>query len=226
MGEWWFSGMMAVWGKGEDFIKEDRSVVSASLFTDENDEWKNTIREQYDLFLKYNHGRPIAFFDSFYEANNFTREFMLQWNFEMRKKLNRPGDEKVPPYLPEEIPPAIRARYKDDCLVFFNKEAGLEFLTRMCPVIPDENNKLYIGRIDPSLAMQLVIANDCSCSFVHFALEHYGLRKYLLFPGEKNPRLVPDNLDFLLRLYKRNGYFPEPQVHMVDLKRFRQQRKI
>ncbi len=221
MGEWWFSGMMLVWGKEKDFSKADKSLISASLFSDENDEWKKTINDQYDLFLKFNHGRPVAFFDSFFEANNFIRDFMFQWNFEMRKKLNQPGDEKIPPFLPQEIPPAIRERYNDDCLVFFNKEAGIEFLTHMCPVIPDENNKLYKGSTDPALPMHLVMANDCSCGFVNFALDQYGFRKYLLFPGEKNARLVPDNLDFLIRLYKRNGYFPEPQVHMVDSKRFR-----
>ena len=220
MDEWWFSGMMAIWGKGKEFFKKERSLVVASLFSDENDEWKNTIHEQYDVFLNYNHSKPIAFFNSFFEANNFTREFMLQWNFHMRKKLNQPGNEIVPPFLPEEIPPSIREHYKDNCIVFFNKEAGLEFFTGMCPVIPDENNALYKGKIDPSLAMHLVIANDCSCGFVHFTLDHYGLKRYLLFPGEKNPRLVPDNLDFLLRLYKRNAYFPEPQIHAVDLKRW------
>ncbi len=200
MDEWWFSGVMAVWGKGKDFFKEDRSLSSGSLFTDENDEWKNTIQEQYDLFLKFNHGTPIAFFSTFFDTNSYMREYMLQWNFLMRKKLNRPGEENIHPYLPEEIPPAIRDHYKDNCVVFFNKEAGLEFLTSMCQLIPDENNTLYNGKIDPALAMHLVIANDCSCGFVHFALDHYGLKKYLLFPGEKNPRLVPDNLDFLLRL--------------------------
>jgi hypothetical protein len=220
MGEWWFSGMMAVWGKSKDFFEKEKSIEAASLFSDENDNWKKTIGEQYDLFLKYNHDRPVAFFHSFFEANNFIRDFMLQWNFEMGKKLNRPGDEKVPPYLPEEIPPAIRDRANDDCLIFFNKEAGIEFLTHLCPVIPDEKNKIYKGKIDPALPMNLLIANNCSCGFVHFALEQYGFRKYLLFPGEKNARLVPDNLDFLLRLYKRNGYFPAPQVHMVDSKRF------
>jgi hypothetical protein len=221
MGEWWFSGMMAVWGKEKDFFKADKSLASASLFSDENDEWKKTIDDQYDLFLKFNHGRPVAFFDSFFEANNIIRDFMFQWNFEMRKKLNQPGDENIPPFLPQEIPPAIRERSNDNCLVFFNKEAGIEFLTHLCPVIPDENNKLYKGSIDPALPMHLVMANDCSCGFVNFTLDQYGFRKYLFFPGEKNARLVPDNLDFLLRLYKRNRYFPEPQVHMVDSKRFR-----
>ena len=81
MGEWWFSGMMAVWGKEKDFFKADKSLIDASLFSDENDEWKKTIDDQYDLFLKFNHGRPVAFFDSFFEANNFIRDFMLQWNF-------------------------------------------------------------------------------------------------------------------------------------------------
>ncbi|MDP4282632.1 MAG: DUF3843 family protein [Bacteroidota bacterium] len=198
MGEWWFSGMMAVWGKEKDFFKADKSLVSASLFSDENDEWKKTIDEQYHLFLKYNHSRPVAFFDSFFAANSFVREFMLQ-----------------------EIPPAIRERSSDDFVVFFNKEAGIEFLTHICPVIPDENNNLYKGRVDPKFPMHLVMSNDCSCGFVNFTLDQYGFRKYLLFPGERNARLVPDNLDFLLRLYKRNGYFPEPQVHMVDSKHFR-----
>ncbi|HPS63414.1 MAG TPA: DUF3843 family protein [Bacteroidales bacterium] len=221
MEEWWFSGMMAIWGKSKDFFEKDNSIESASLFSDENEDWKQTTDEQFELFLKYNHGRPVAFFDSFFEANNFIREFMLQWNFEMRKKLNQQGDEKVPPFLPREVPPSIRERSQDDCLVFFNKDAGIEFLTHMCPVIPDEQNKLYKGSIDPALPMHLVMANECSCGFVHFSLDQYGFRKYLLFPGEKNARLVPDNLDFLLRLYKRYGYFPEPQVHMVDSKRFR-----
>jgi hypothetical protein len=89
----------------------------------------------------------------------------------------------------------------------------------MCPVMPDEKNPLFKGRVDPALPMNLLTADDCSTGFFQFTLDQYGFRKYLLFPGERNARLIPDNLDFLLRLYKRNVYFPEPQVHFVDTKR-------
>ncbi|MEI6577004.1 MAG: hypothetical protein WCO63_12580 [Bacteroidota bacterium] len=83
-------------------------------------------------------------------------------------------------------------------------------------MIPDKNNRWYSGKVNPGLAMDLVVSSDRSCKFINYILDQYNFKKDLLFPGENIAALVPDNLDFLLRYYKRNAYFPEPQVHLVD----------
>ncbi|MDP1621235.1 MAG: hypothetical protein Q8M08_02740 [Bacteroidales bacterium] len=49
MNVWWFSGVMASWGKANDLFTNKKSVADASLFTDEDDSWRETIDEQYEL---------------------------------------------------------------------------------------------------------------------------------------------------------------------------------
>jgi hypothetical protein len=93
MGEWWFSGVLSSFELTDEILLDEVSnPANANLFSDENLK-KEAILEQYESFLEYNNGSPIAFLEDMSAFKNFTNQFLRFHNKKMSKKRDFAYDE-------------------------------------------------------------------------------------------------------------------------------------
>jgi hypothetical protein len=97
--------------------------------------------------------------------------------------------------------------------VFFNPKSGIEIYHNIvCHCISDKNNPFYTG--DAFDLELLITVQTLSKEFVDYIIENQIIKLELdenAFPPDVFPLLM-DNLDFLLRFYRREKYWSEPTV--------------
>lgn len=216
--EWWFSGTYSLYPYKKGFEEDEkRSEAGRSFFDDEIEKKSEFIGSQYEHFLRFNGGSPIAFLN----GKNELEKFMANWNDWYTGTLNftekdiREAHERaVKAGLPEN-PGKIRLDVPDHpMVVWFNPASGIEIIFGFNEIIPDPANQFYDESADLTETLALLIAPGCSADAVKYLVKNYKLPG-MRFPGDKTSRNILRDLDFLLRFYKREDYFPTPRVSFI-----------
>ncbi len=217
-GEWWFSGTQLAWGYDADMIrKEEESEKSKILFGKDPAVQREENRQLFRSFLKFNQGKPLAFVESEEAANSFIRDFLAFHNSSLMRsaRMGRKGRR-----LPEkEVFPENKSKNKDPDLVrkedipgmvFCDPDSGIELVFGFNDLIPDTRNKWYMGHDteeDPgNETMMMLETPHISGNWMKYLVSTYDLPG-LEFPGLSGHELLMDNLDFMLRFWKRKGYY-------------------
>jgi len=202
-GEWWFSGAQLNWGYDEKLIREEKeSEKSRMLFGKDPDERRKENRQLYPSFLKFNHGKPLAFVESQEAANRVIHDFVEYHNTSRKrfslKDQNQPKLPEPDPVQGEQIPG----------MIFYDPDAGINLAFGFNNLIPDKRNNSYVKGAedeDGNEAMRMLESPYISGNWMHYLVAHYDFPG-LEFPGLSGRELLMNNLDFMLRLWKRKGY--------------------
>jgi hypothetical protein len=211
--EWWFSGAQLAWGYNADLIrKEKESERSRMLFGEDQDVNKAHLEQQYASFLEFNKGKPLAFVESEEEAGNFIRDFLLFHN----QSLDAPAGEKKKarerimeaglPIRPVENSSHGGAEPVPG-MIFFSQGSGIQTAFGLNDLVPDPDNRWYREEDAGEEAMRLLYSHFISGDWMHYLAENYDFPG-LDFPGLGGKELLMENLDFMLRFWKRKGYYP------------------
>jgi hypothetical protein len=209
-GEWWYSGTyVANTITDEILIEETADPYAAALFGDESKK-REVIGDHYRAFLEFNNGKPTKFFRNMTELHGFIREFYRYHNEKIsgvpqKENKRETGFDKS----------LLEGDRKDETniILFFNKNSGLE-IAFYGEYIPDENNPCYNPEHEPMEKTNLLFDKTVSKEFVEYVLGNYKI-SFNLFPNDIDNRLLLDNLDFILRFYKKDNYHTKPQITMV-----------
>jgi len=201
-GEWWFSGLFSfIESSKEKIIRSEKQSVaslSAVAFLYCEDEKVNEILDlQYNAFLEFNSGSQIAFLSS-EQVNVFIDKFTEYYNASIHKK------GKVSKWK------NMLLETNDSDLVFFNPKSGLEIVTSLNSSFPMPNNPYCKEKNITEDFMFLILSNEISAELVYFCIDNCKDRIYYLHSEEG--KAVFDNIDFILRFYKKEHYFAEPAV--------------
>ena len=104
-------------------------------------------------------------------------------------------------------------------MIFFNRESGIQMVFGLNDLVPDPDNASY--REDATMdvsnnesdtesgheTMRLLYSSHISGDWMHYMVNNYDIPE-LDFPGEGGRELLMENLDFMLRFWKRKGYYP------------------
>ena len=210
--KWWYVGSYVEVENDPDLIRQEQeNEEERYLFEDDPEfDMKEYRRKQYDAFLKFNKGKRMVFVESEIEAGKLIEDFMLLHTGSSRlpareKRLQREilrefdlagENDTGREDLPAEPTPGM---------LFYNPESGFEMAFGFNNLIPDPDNPWYTpdNDFDP---MKLVVSGDISGEWMHYIFETYDLSG-ISFPGEEGEALLMENLDFMLRFWKREGYF-------------------
>jgi len=183
--EWWFSGMFGATSYDPDIINEEKkSPVSKELFREPAEKQRNEIQRQYKAFLKFNNGKPIAFFERTEEAGRFILNFLESYKSSpgisprvVKKALQR-SRKKGFPGPPKEL--NIPDEIKDvPGFVYFNHESGIEITYGYNDLIPDPDNPVYDEKESRNRSIELISAPEISRECSLYLLENYK-------PGHNN----------------------------------------
>jgi hypothetical protein len=223
--EWWFSGTTASWGYDADLIrKEKNSETSRMLFGEDPVSKKMKNEQLYSSFLKFNNGKPIAFVESEEKAGSFIRDYLVFHNesLDISASEKREGSKRI---LKNELlmRPGRSSEHGDNeavpGMIFFNRESGIQMAFGFNDLVPDPDNASFKEDLTVDVsdnesdnesaheAMRLLYSFYISGDWMRYLVNNYDIPG-LDFPGDGGRELLMDNLDFMMRFWKRKNYYP------------------
>lgn len=221
--EWWFSGIFFAEEYSEKKVSsEKRSMMSrmaVSFLDKDSDTMKEVTEKQYETFLKFNKGSQIAFMLS-EEIDSFNKAFYEFYNSsielteEQRKKTKK---RKEIPYFDSDESMNDEDMYDEDmsetALAFYNPNGGLEFALGINNAFPSENNPYYNADESGEDIEFLLMSEEMSTELVMFWIENY--KDKLPFFQTDFGKIFTDNIDFLLRFWKKENYLSNIKITIV-----------
>jgi len=216
-GDWWFSGAQLSWEYNADLIEKEKNSESSKMLFGEDSVLKKKKNEQlYTSFLKFNKGKPIAFVESEEMAGNFIQDFLIFHNdfLDAPAQEKRKGREKIMETNLRKrsgITSAQGSIGPVPGMIFFHRESGIQMAFGLNNLVPDPDNASYSAHEDRNEndpeSMRLLYSSYISGDWMHYLVNNYDIPG-LDFPGEGGRELLMENLDFMLRFWKRKGYYP------------------
>jgi len=220
--EWWFSGTHYQIPFNADLILDEKQSLAArarvnfldhSLYNADD-----TLRKQEKAFLDYNRGSQIAFLPS-EKMNEFLTGFIQHFN----DSLNLSGEEveqskkrfRADGLTLENTPLDLwdASDTPETGLVFFNPKSGCEVVFGVNSAFPLPNNPYFQEELtqehfmrllmDPSISPEIVLVCIDHCKEKLAVLNTFPLRKFL------------DDIDFLLRFWKKDNYHTTPAITFI-----------
>ena len=184
--------------------------LSEHIFDDENEK-KKFVRSFEKVFLELTNGKPITYM----RENREYAEFYLHLSRKHAKIVDpQITDEELDEYYKNFIEDSENtfSGNNEAIGVFFNTNRGFEmYYESVISCMPDESNPYYAHK---TFNLSDLITNQVfSPEFVTYIIENELIRLHLC--NYKNPDIfdiIKENLDFLLRFYRRSNYFSKPEV--------------
>jgi hypothetical protein len=216
--EWWFSGAQLAWGEDNELIRNEKESEESGMLFGKNPAVKRKENgEIYKSFMKFNQGNPMAFVENSRAAEEFIQDFLAHHNKSLMKSLQtRSKGRKIfePNLIPEieqRIPDSEHSEIETiPGMLYCDPDTGIELVFGHNDLIPDPRNKWHTA--DPTeedLAdgtLRMLESKHISGNWMKYLVSNYDLPG-LGFPGLSGQVLLMDNIDFMLRFWKREGYF-------------------
>ncbi len=210
--EWWYSGIY-IQNEMDDklLLEETANPYYAALFADKNIQHE-FLNEQYESFLEFNKHKPVWFASDPKDLNRFMERFISFHN----EKIDIENGTK-PPNM--EIDSDGKMLGETDTIspghtiLFFNKDKGIEIMS-YAEYVPDKNNPCYNPDADPKITAEMIFDTSVSKDFIIYLIENYKIL-FQIFSNDHEDAILKNNLDFLLRFYKREDYHRQSQISLV-----------
>ncbi len=220
--EWWFSGVYFQNEFNADLVlKEKNSLESRSAVNflyHKSEEIQDSLKKQYKAFLHYNNGLPIAFMTSdkltefpreyldFYrDALNISQEEIEESRKEARKEgfLGSGEEQKANDF----------SDIADSGLVFFNPKSGVEIVLECNSAFPVAENSFFNEEESEDHIFRLLMDESISAELAMYCIDNF--KDKLPFFTKGAGKLYLNDIDFLLRFWKKERYYAEPSITAI-----------
>ena len=99
-------------------------------------------------------------------------------------------------------------------LVFFNPKSGLEIISGYNSDFPLPDNKFFKPEESEEHFNELLYDENTSAELVYFCIDN--CHKKLPFLKETEYKIILNDLDFLLRFWKKENYFSLPRISILN----------
>jgi Protein of unknown function (DUF3843) len=193
--QWWLSGAMIIWGdKGHRDVPDEKLKEEAFLFADLNDSEGREKQKEYDAFMEFNKGKPMAFKENPVEMDAFVNQF-----FEFY--LSQYTDEGVL----EGRSPEMDQHQQIPGMLFASPVSGIQIVYGLNACIPDEHNPWYDEKQAADISERLWYSPHVNGEWVCYLLENFSIPPPE-FPGIVSNEMINEDIDFMLRFWKMKAY--------------------
>ena len=217
--EWWLSGSyMKIPYNKELIMKEKNSILNKNSLNFLDDkltkESNKILAKQFEIFKKFNNGSQIAFLPSD-RINEFYMDFMIYYN----NSLNLSNKEKAKQqklrdkYSFSQDTGVNFSEIGETGLVFFNHRRGIEIGLEVARAFPLPENPYFDENESTKAFMAMLLSDEFSPELIKFCVEN--CKDKLPFFIEGYGQFIIDDLDFLLRFFKKNIYHPTPNISLI-----------
>ncbi|MDD7887157.1 DUF3843 family protein [Flavivirga sp. 57AJ16] len=216
--EWWFSGNFSISDFDADVILDQKNSLEARSevnFLNDPKKIDDILRKKEKAFLSFNNNSPIAFLKA-NEVETFLSNYISHYiktlnlsNKQQKEALQRIKDDgySYNKNNPEDF------NSEEEAIIFFNSKKGVEIYFDIINAFPDENNPFFTHEDNDDI-MHLLISPDYSVELVLYFVETY--KNKLSFFKKEPYKSYLDDLDFLLRFWKKDNYFTKSAITLID----------
>ena len=215
--EWWFSGVFFQINYNADLILDEKNSIESRIavnFLDhQTKDMDDILEKQLKVFKAFNNDMQIAFMDS-KKVESFIKDYIEFYNNYLnisdKEKEEANQRAKNEGYFGKEFEVKTLSEFSESGLVFFNPKSGTEIALAINSAFPLKSNPFYNENESEEHIMNLFFAEDLSTELAMYCVNNFRT-KLPFFKGAEG-QLYLDNIDFLLRFWKRGNYFSKPSI--------------
>lgn len=218
--EWWFSGIQFQTPFDTKLVLKEKNSIGSRMsvnFLDfKSKEVEETLEKQFKAFKDLNKGSQIAFMKSD-KINEFCRAYIDFYNKslnlsdkEIKESKERSRKEGV-----FDIENVSENYFEDPetGLVFFNPKSGVEIALAVNSAFQMPNNPYFEKVLSEEHIMRLLTDESISTELAMFCIDN--CKTELPFFKEGLGKLYLEDIDFLLRFWKKNNYHSKPSISFI-----------
>ena len=216
--EWWFSGIYFQVPFNADLVLNEKNSLESRkqvnfLYHDTND-IKITIELQHQAFLSFHNGSSVAFLPSD-KIEEFIRNYIEYFNNTLdltdEEKEQAHKRAKADGFFGDNNDKQIDFTETGETgLVFFNPKSGVEIAIGLNNAFPLPNNPWFDVKNSEDDIYNLFFSEQISTELAMFCIEN-GKNKLPFFKDGLG-RMFLEDIDFLLRFWKKGNYHARPSI--------------
>lgn len=216
-GEWWFSGVFFQQSFNPDLILDEKdsleSRMAVNFLDHQTQETSEMLKKQMSAFKDFNNGSLIAFLPSvkieeFYERYieffNSTLNLSEKEIREAKKRLRDDG------FLGTNDTHKDFSEVSETGLAFFNPKSGAEIALAVNSAFPMSSNPYFKVEDSENHVMRLLMDESLSTELAMYCIDN--CKDKLSFFTKGVGRKYLEDIDFLLRFWKKDSYHTVPSI--------------
>lgn len=215
--EWWFSGVYFQTEFNPDLVLDEKNSMESRIdvnFLDHQEKNMDKILgEQLNAFKRFNNNQPIAFMESA-QIESFIKDYIEFFNNSLNLSQKEKDEAKQRTredgFFGNESEAKDFSEVSESGLVFFNPKSGTEIALAVNSAFPIKNNLFFNKEESEEHIMRLLFAEELSTELAMYCIDN--CKDDLDFFKSTEGKIYLDNIDFLLRFWKRGNYFTRPSV--------------
>lgn len=215
--EWWFSGVYFQTEFNADLVLDEKNSMesrSAVNFLDfQSKDMDDILNNQFKAFKEFNNNQQIAFMDS-NKIDSFIKKYIEFFNNSLNLSQKEEDEAKqrvrTDGFFGDDYETKDFSDVSESGLVFFNPKSGAEVALAVNSAFPLKNNAFYNEKNCEEHIIRLLYAEELSTELVWFCIDNF--KNDLKFFESAEGKMYLDNIDFLLRFWKRENYFTKPTI--------------
>jgi len=197
--EWWFSGVYF--------------QIAVNFLDHQEKNMDEILGEQLNAFKVFNNNKQIAFMDSV-KLESFVKDYIEFFNNSLNLSQKEKDEAKQRArddgFFGNESEARDFSEVSESGLVFFNPKSGTEIALAVNSAFPMKNNPFFNEVESEEHIMRLLFSEELSKELVMYCIDNF--KDDLEFLKSAEGKIYLDNIDFLLRFWKRGNYFTKPSI--------------
>ncbi len=221
--EWWFSGVFFQQPFNADLILDEKNSIesraSVNFLDHQTEEVKDVLAQQYNAFLEFNGGQPIAFIpsekiDSF--IKNYIEFFNASLKLSSKEKEQAKQRAKNDGFFRTIDEPKNYKEVSETALFFFNPKSGVEIALAINSAFLLPNNPYFEEAESEDHILRLLMDESLSVGLAMYCIDN--CKTNLPFFQEGVGKSYLKDIDFLLRFWKKDSYYAIPSITFTGTK--------
>ena len=215
--DWWFSGVFFQQPFNPDLILDEKnsfeSRMSVNFLDHKKQDTNALLNQQMEAFKDFNNDSQIAFLPSdkiegFYR--DYIEFFNNSLNLSAKKKEEAKQRARKDGFFGTEEEHKDFSEVSETGLMFFNPKSGGEIALAVNSAFPLPNNPYFDEAYSEEHIMRLLMAEDLSTELVKYCIDNCETE--LPFFNKGVGKMYLDDMDFLLRFWKKGNYHSIPSI--------------
>lgn len=215
--EWWFSGIFFQKPFNADLILNEKNSLESRMavnFLDhQKKETKVDLNAQFSAFLDFNNGSAIAFLpsDSIEKFNTaFIEFFNASLNLSEIEKEAARQRARNEGFFSTNDTQIDFSELSESGLIFFNPNSGVEIAMAVNSAFPMPSNPYFNATDSEEHIIRLLMDEGLSTELAKYCINN--CKNSLNFFTKGAGLYYLDDMDFLLRFWKKGNYFSIPSI--------------
>ncbi len=215
--EWWFSGVFFQQPFNPDLILDEKNSFESrkevNFLDHQKKETADLLNKQLNAFKDFNSGSQIAFMlseriEDF--VKGYTEYFNNSLNLSAKEKEEAKQRARKDGFFGTEEEHKDYSEVSETGLVFFNPKSGVEIAFNVNSAFPLPNNPFFEIEQSEDAIMFLLISEEMSTELAMYCIDNCKTR--LPFFNEDVGKMYLDDIDFLIRFWKKDNYHSKPEI--------------